>query len=308
MKRKNELVKEGSLVERATKTRAFFEPVAFLAPFMVGLILFTVYPFINVFILSFKQNYKLSGAFSSFGLKNYADVLSDPNFLNGLKNTGLYVLFVVPIATVLSLFIANALNHDIKLKAVFQTSYFLPMVTSITAVGLVWKWLFNYDYGLINYLLSLFGISAINWLNNPAYNLSALIIYSVWSMLPFTIILLLAGFQNVDPQYYTAARVDGAKSGKIFFRITLPLLAPTIGLTTIINMISASKVFTELFPLFNGKPGSAYSLYTVVYYLYDMFYAQWKLGKAAASAIILFFIVLILTLLQLRIQRKWKNY
>jgi multiple sugar transport system permease protein len=136
------------------------------------------------------------------------------------------------------------------------------MVTSITAVGLVWKWLFNYDYGLINYLLSIFGISAVNWLNNPAYNLAALIIYSIWSMLPFTIILLLAGFQNVDPQYYTAARVDGAKSSKIFFRITLPLLAPTIGLTMIINMISASKVFTELFPLFNGKPGSAYSLYT----------------------------------------------
>lgn len=308
MKRMSRFEKEDTLLGKTTKFRAFFEPFAFLAPFMIGLLLFTVYPFINVFVLSFKENYKLSGTFSSFGFQNYADVLRDPNFLNGLKNTGLYVLFVVPIATVLSLFIANALNHDIKLKGVFQTSYFLPMVTSITAVGLVWKWLFNYDYGLINYLLSIFGISAVNWLNNPAYNLAALIIYSIWSMLPFTIILLLAGFQNVDPQYYTAARVDGAKSGKIFFRITLPLLAPTIGLTMIINMISASKVFTELFPLFNGKPGSAYSLYTVVYYLYDMFYAQWKLGKAAASAIILFIIVLILTLIQLRIQRKWKNY
>jgi multiple sugar transport system permease protein len=301
-------VEEETLLGKTTKWRAFFEPFAFLAPFMIGLLLFTVYPFVNVFILSFKENYKISGAFSSFGLQNYEAVLRDPNFLNGLKNTGLYVLFVVPIATVLSLFIANALNHDIKLKGVFQTSYFLPMVTSITAVGLVWKWLFNYDYGLINYLLSIFGISAVNWLNDPAYNLAALIIYSIWSMLPFTIILLLAGFQNVDPQYYTAARVDGAKSSKIFFRITLPLLAPTIGLTMIINMISASKVFTELFPLFNGKPGSAYSLYTVVYYLYDMFYAQWKLGKAAASAIILFIIVLIFTLIQLRIQRKWKNY
>lgn len=308
MKRKRIYKNEAAQIDKPTKLRVILEPIAFLAPFMAGLILFTVYPFINVFLLSFKENYKISGAFSSFGLQNYTDVLHDPNFLNGLKNTGLYVLFVVPIATVLSLLIANALNHDIKLKAVFQTSYFLPMVTSITAVGLVWKWLFNYDYGLINYILSIFGVSAINWLNNPAYNLTALIIYSIWSMLPFTIILLLAGFQNVDPQYFTAARVDGAKSGKIFFRITLPLLAPTIGLTTIINMISASKVFTELFPLFNGKPGSAYSLYTVVYYLYDMFYAQWKLGKAAASAIILFIIVLILTLVQLRIQRKWKNY
>lgn len=288
--------------------RTALEPLAFLSPLLIGLIVFTVYPFLNVFLISFKENYKISGAFSSFGLQNYQDVIRDPNFLNGLKNTGLYVLFVVPIATVLSLLIADALNKDIKLKGLFQTCYFLPMVTSITAIGLVWKWLFNNDYGLINYLISLFGISPVNWLNDPKYNLTALIIYGVWSMLPLTIILLLAGLQNVNPQYYVVARADGAKSGRIFFRITLPLLAPTIGLTSIINMIYASKVFTELFPLFNGKPGSAYSLYTVVYYLYDAFYVQWKLGRAAASAVILFFIVLILTLLQLRIQRKWKNY
>ena len=250
----------------------------------------------------------LTREFTTWGFKNYEDVISDPNFLNGLKNTALYTLFVVPIATALSLFIANMLNKDIRLKGLFQTCYFLPMVTSITAVGLVWKWLFNYDYGLINYLITLFGGTAINWLNNPVYNLPALILYGIWSMIPFTTILLLAGFQNVNPQYCTAARVDGAKEGLIFRRITLPLIAPTIGLTLIVNMISASKVFSELFPLFNGQPGTAYSLYTVVYYLYDQFYVKWKLGRAAASAVILFAIVLVLTMIQLFIQRKWKNY
>lgn len=294
--------------ERPT-IKTFLTPAAFLAPFLVGLAIFTLYPFINVILISFKENYKmLTGEFSGFGFENYQTVINDPNFLNGLRNTGIYVLVVVPVATVISLLIAYLLNKDIKLKGLFQTCYFLPMVTSITAIGLVWKWMFNYDYGLINYFLSFFGIDAVNWLNNPAYNLPALIIYGIWSMIPFTIILLLAGFQNVNPQYYTAARADGAKQGKIFFRITLPLLAPTIGLTIIINMISASKVFTELFPLFNGKPGSAYSLYTVVYYLYDAFYVQWKLGRAAASAVILFIMVLALTLVQLFIQRKWKNY
>lgn len=289
--------------------RTFLVPAAFLAPFLIGLILFTIYPFINVVLISFKENYKvLTGEFSGFGLDNYRDVIADPNFLNGLRNTALYVLFVVPIATALSLLIATLLNGNIRLKGLFQTCYFLPMVTSVTAVGLVWKWLFNYDYGLINYLFSLFGLPAVNWLNDPAYNLTALVIYGIWSMIPFTTILLLAGFQNVNPQYYTAARVDGAKSGRIFFRITLPLLAPTIGLTLIINMISASKVFSELFPLFNGNPGAAYSLYTVVYYLYDAFFVKWKLGRAAASAVILFLIVLVLTMIQLFIQRKWKNY
>ena len=289
--------------------KTVLEPMAFLAPFLAGILIFTAYPFISVLITSFKEGYNMvSGEFTGFGLGNYTQIIADPNFLNGLKNTGLYVLFVVPLATVISLLVATLLNGEIKLKGLFQTCYFLPMVTSITAVGLVWKWMFNYDYGLINYFLSFFGADAINWLNDPRYNLPALIIYGIWNMLPFTIILLLSGYQNINPQYYTAARADGAKGGRIFFRITVPLLAPTIGLTLIINMISASKVFTELFPLFNGKPGSAYSLYTVVYYLYDMFYAKWKLGPASASAVILFVIVFLFTIIQLIIQRKWKNY
>ncbi len=289
--------------------RTFAEPAAYLLPFMLGLLIFTVYPFVNVILLSFREDYSLmSGSYSGIGLGNYAQIFHDPNFLNGLKNTGLYVLFVVPIATILSLLIASLLNSSIKLQGLFQTCYFLPMVTSITAVGLVWKWMFNYDYGLINYFASLFGIAPVNWLNDPYYNLAALIIYGIWNMMPFTIILLLSGYQNINPQYYTAARVDGASEGRIFFRITVPLLAPTLGLTMIVNVISASKVFTELFPLFNGKPGSAYSLYTVVYYLFDMFYKQWQLGPAAASAVILFIIVLIFTILQLFVQRKWKNY
>lgn len=289
--------------------RTFLEPALYLAPFLIGIIIFTLYPFVNVILISLKENYKLlTGEFSTIGFKNYAQVIQDPNFLNGLKNTGLYVLFVVPISTVISLLFANLLNSVKKLQGLFQTAYFLPMVTSVMAIGLVWKWMFNYDYGLINFGLSLLGVAPINWLNNPLYNLTALVIYGVWSMLPFTIILLLAGLQNVNPLYFVTARADGAKAPMIFLRITLPLLAPTIGLTLIINMIYASQVFSELFPLFNGRPGSAYSLYTVVYYLFDAFYVKWKLGYAAASAVILFLIVLTLTGIQLFIQRKWRNY
>jgi len=305
---------EGRLPRRRVDTakltpRTFWEPLLFLAPFLVGLIIFTVYPFINVFALSFKQDYNLlTQAFSGYGFDNYKTIFADPNFANALRNTGIYVAVVVPISTALSLLAASLLNSDIRLKGLFQTCYFLPMVTSITAVGLVWKWMFNYDYGIINYFLSLFGVNAINWLNNPQYNLAALIIYGIWDMMPMTIILLLSGYQNINPQYYTAAKADGAKTWCIFRRITLPLLAPTLGLTMIINIIYASKVFTELFPLFNGKPGSAYSLYTVVYYLYDMFYNKWQLGPASASAVVLFAIVLVLTIIQLYIQRNWKNY
>lgn len=289
--------------------RTFLEPAAYLAPFLAGILIFTLYPFINVLLISFKENYKmLTGDFASWGFGNYKAVINDPNFQNGLKNTAIYTVITVPVATALSVLIATLLNSDIKLKGLFQTCYFLPMVTSITAVGLVWKWLYNYDYGIINFIITKLGAPAINWLNDPKYNLPALIIYGIWNMIPMTTILILSGFQNVNPQYAVAARVDGAKSGRIFFRITLPLLAPTIGLTLIINMIYASKVFSELFPLFNGSPGAAYNLYTVVYYLYDAFYVKWKLGRAAASAVVLFLIVFLLTEIQLFVQRKWKNY
>lgn len=290
-------------------SKSLLEPILYLLPFLLGLAIFTLYPFVNAFVISFKENYVLmTGKYTAFGFGNYAKIFADPDFLNGIQNTAMYVIAVVPVATAISLIIATLLNGKIKGKGFFQTAYFMPMVTAVVAVGLVWKWLYNYDYGLINYFLSLFGVSPINWLNNPAYNRAALVIFGIWKMMPLTIILLLAGLQNINPQYYTAARVDGAKSLRIFFRITIPLLAPTLGLTMIVNTISASMVFQELFPLFNGKPGSAYSLYTIVYYLYDMFYTQWEFGLAAATSVVLFCIVLLFTLVQIFVQRKWKHY
>ncbi|MDR1795749.1 MAG: sugar ABC transporter permease [Erysipelotrichaceae bacterium] len=285
------------------------EALLYLSPFLLGVIIFSLYPVANVFLISFKEGYRMAtGAFQQYGLGNYTRVLADKDFILALKNTGLYVLFVVPISTALAILFAALLNQKIRFTGLFQTAYFLPMVTSGTAVGLAWKWMYNYDYGIFNYLLSLIGVSPINFLNDVRYGLLSLIIFGIWSMLPFTIILLLAGMQNIDPLYYTAAKVDGAKTTKTFFRITVPLLAPTIGLVLIINMINAFKVCSELFPLFNGKPGVAYSLYTVVFYIYDEFFLNRQLATAGAAAVILFFIVFVLTMVQLFIQRKWKHY
>ena len=133
----------------ALQLKSLWEPAVYLLPFLLGLAVFVVYPFINVFLISFQNDYNMmTGAFSGLGVENYRKILADPNFLNGLRNTALYVVFVVPVSTAISLGIASMLNANIRLKALFQTCYFLPMVTSITAVGLVWKWMFNYDYGL----------------------------------------------------------------------------------------------------------------------------------------------------------------
>ncbi len=288
---------------------ARLEPILFLLPFAIGLLIFTVYPFVNVLLLSLRENYQfMTGLHDGIGLGNFRFIFGHRDFVAGLRNTSLYVLGVVPISTALALYFAVMLNSNVKLRGLFQTAFFMPMVTSIAAVGLVWRWLYHADYGLFNYLLSLVGISPIRWLNHPDHALTALIIYGIWSILPFTIIIILSGLQNVNPQYAIAARVDGAKSWLIFRRVTLPLLAPTIGLVLIVNVITTSRVFSELFPLFSGAPGPARSLYTVVFYIYDMFYVRWRLGPAAAAAVILFLIVFAFTMLQMFIQRRWKHY
>lgn len=276
-------------------------------PFLIFIIIFTVYPVINVFLISFKKNYSaLRQTYDSFGLDNYKKVLSDDKFRQAIINTILYVLFVVPISTALALIFANLLNQKLKGSALFQTAFFMPMVTSITAVGLVWRFMYNKQYGVINWIISLFGIEKIGWVVDSKWSLTALVIFGIWNIMPFTIIILLSGLQNIDEMYYTAAKVDGAKPLKIFFRITVPLLSPTIFLVCIVNTISCFKVFSELFPLFNAKPGPYYNLYTVVYYIRYAMMEKRKYGYAAAAAVIMFLIVMIFTFIQLGLKKRMK--
>ena len=284
------------------------KPLLYLLPFIISVSIFTIYPIVNVIRMSFLENYKhLTGAFDSVGLGNYQKVVSDPLFRQGLSNTVKYVLCVVPISTAIAVVLATLLNQRVRFQGFFQTAYFLPMVTSSLAVGLAWRFMFNDTYGILNFLLSKLGLPGVSWLEATNGNFYALVIFGIWSILPNTIILLLSGLQNIDPLYYTAAKVDGAKTLRIFFRITVPLLAPTIMLVVIINSISTFKMFHELFPLFSG-PGVAYNLYTVVYYIYYEFRVLTppKYGYAAAAAVILLVTVFTFTMLQ-RAVTAWSN-
>ena len=281
------------------------EPWLYLSPFLIFIIIFTLYPVINVFTISFKENYSyLRGTFKAFNFENYKYVLTDDKFTSGLKNTALYVLFVVPVSTAIALFFANLLNKKVRGSAIFQTAFFLPMVTSVTAVGLIWRLMYNQQYGIINWLLTKFGIEKIGWVTESRWSLLALIIFGTWNILPFTIIILLSGMQNINELYYTVARVDGAKPMRIFFRITVPLLSPTIFLVCIVNTISCFKVFSELYPLFYGKPGPYYNLYTVVYYIRYAMMEKRKYGYAAAAAVILFLCIFVVTLIELYFKKR----
>ncbi len=281
------------------------EPWLYLSPFLIFIIIFTLYPVINVFTISFKENYSyLRGTFKAINFENYKYVLTDDKFTSGLKNTALYVLFVVPVSTAIALFFANLLNKKVRGSAIFQTAFFLPMVTSVTAVGLIWRLMYNQQYGIINWVLTKFGIEKIGWVTESRWSLLALIIFGTWNILPFTIIILLSGMQNINETYYTVARVDGAKPLRIFFRITVPLLSPTIFLVCIVNTISCFKVFSELYPLFYGKPGPYYNLYTVVYYIRYAMMEKRKYGYAAAAAVILFLCIFVVTLLELYLKKR----
>ena len=304
-------MKKPARIERDLTSHARFsriEPYMYLLPFFIGVIAFTLYPVINVIVMSFKEDYSyLTREFAQWGVDNYATVLNDSRFRQAIGNTLKYVVLVVPISTCIAVVVAYLLNQKLRFSALFQTAYFLPMVTSITAVGLAWRLMYNERFGIINYILSWFGVEPIGWLTQAQYSMPALVIFGIWNILPFTIILLLSGLQNIDEQYYTAAKVDGARSLRIFFRITVPLLAPTIFLVCIVNTISCFKVFSELYPLFKGDPGPFYNLYTVVYYIrYAMMEAR-EYGVAAAAAIILFLFIFVFTMVQLLIQRKWQH-
>lgn len=286
-----------------------FKGYLYILPACLIVIIFTLYPLIKAFLMSFYEDYNIiSGEVTKIGLDNYRYILEDKVFRKALTNTSIYVAFVVPISIVLSLFIAVLLNSKIKFRGFFQTMYFLPYVTSVIAIGIVWSWIFNSNYGLLNYLLGLFGIQAVPWLNDPNTALWALIIFSIWKGMAFNILIFLAGLQNISQEYYNAARVDATPKWRVFTKITVPLLSPMIAYSFIMGLISAFKVYNEVFSLFKGKAGPANSAITVVYYIYDKFYGSSNFGVASAAAVVLFLIILIFTVIQMAISKKKINY
>lgn len=274
----------------------------YLMPALIILFCFTIYPLIRAIGMSFLEDYSLiNGSFSGIGLENYQELFTDDVFIKALKNTSIYVIFVVPLSIGLSLMIASLLNSKIKCLGLFQTLYFLPYVTSVIAIGIVWSWMFNSSYGLINYMLSWIGIAPIEWLNSPDYALSALIIFSIWKSMAFNILIFLAGLQTIPQDLYNAAKIDSTPKWRVFTKITVPSIKPMITYALIMGMINAFKVYNEVFSLFKGKAGPANSAITVVYYIYDKFYNSADYGVAAAASVVLFIIILVLTKVQMSI-------
>ncbi|WP_314853358.1 sugar ABC transporter permease [uncultured Granulicatella sp.] len=274
----------------------------FLLPSLGVILLFNIYPLIRSFWMSFQKGSLLKLQYT--GLSNYQKVLADPVFHKALMNTALYAFVVVPVALCISVVIAWIIFEKVKHKSVFETIFFMPYVTSTIAIGIVFRYFFNGSYGLINFLLGLVGIPAVNWLDNVNMSMPTLIIFGIWTGLAFNIIILLAGLRNIDPEHFKIAKMFGATEKEIFWRITFPQLVPTIAFLSTVNLIGAFKVYTQVYALFGGTAGVANSATTAVYYIYDKFHVAGRPGIAMAATVILFVIILIATFFQNKFLRR----
>ena len=291
-----------------------FKGWLYLLPAMLFLGIFMVYPLIDVFIYSFEEGYNsASQTYYGTGMYNYSYVLHDPYFLQAIRNTFILVVITLPLSTLLALLISVALSSVKALKKLFQTIYFLPYVTNTLAVGLVFMILFKktaYSDGLINLVLKLFGQGPVDFIDGPYWaKMLVLCIYTIWIVMPFKVLILTSALASVNQNYYNAARVDGTSRFRIFIRITLPMISPTVFYLIITGFIGAFKAYSDSVALF-GTDLNAAGMNTIVGYVYDMLYGNGGgyPSYASAAAILLFVIVLTITCINLLVSKKHVYY
>ena len=285
----------------------------YLLPAILFLGVFLVYPLVDVFIYSFEEGYNFT-AQTSFGtgFYNYGKVLRDPYFLQALKNTFILVLITVPLSTGIALLISALLASIKRLRNLFQTIYFLPYVTNTLAVGMVFMLLFKqteYSPGLVNSFLGLFGMTPVDFIDGPYWaKMLVLCVYTIWMVMPFKILVLTGALASVKQALYDAAKIDGTSKNRVFWRITLPMISPSVFYLVITGFIGAFKAYSDAVALF-GTQLNAAEMNTLVGYIYDMLYSGGGYPSyASAAAIVLFAIVLTITCINLMVSRKHVHY
>ena len=286
----------------------------YLLPAILFLGVFMVYPLVDVVIYSLEEGYNFaSQTYFGLGGYNYSYVLHDPYFLQALKNTFIIVIITVPVSTAFALLISVVLSQIPKLKELYQTIFFLPYVTNTLAVGLVFMILFKktaYSDGLINLLINFFGGSSVDFIDGPyAAKMFVMCFYTIWVVLPFKILILTSALASVPEDYYKAARVDGTSSFRIFYKITLPMISPTVFYLIITGFIGAFKAYSDEVAIFGTDLNSA-GMNTIVGYVYDMLYGNsgGYPSFASAAALILFAIIFTITCINLMVSKKNVQY
>lgn len=279
----------------------------FIAPVTIGLLIFYIWPFIQNVWFSFNSVNKFNVT-NFIGLQNYVDLIHDKEVWAAFGNTLKYVVITVPIGLFLSICIAALLNSKIKGTSIYRTLYFLPSVTMAAAVAMVWKWIYNEKMGILNSAIRALGGEGHGWLTDPKTALYCIMIVGLWMTVGYNMIILLAGMQGISKSYYEAAAIDGAGSLQQFFKITIPMLTPTIFFVMITSIISGFQVFDVIYMMI-GKTNPAYAdSQTVVMLFYRQAFDYGYKGYAAAISILIFAVIMVVTVIQLIGQKKWVNY
>jgi multiple sugar transport system permease protein len=282
------------------------EPYLYLLPTLVGLLLFSAGAVVASFFISFTQ-WDVVSPPQWIGLDNYTGMWHSDLFWEVVRNTFYFIGLSVPLSVSCSLALALAVNTQLKGITLFRTAYFLPVVSSMIAVALVWSWIFNPEYGLLNYLLQFFfGIKGPAWLDSTSWALPAMVIVTVWKGLGYSMVIFLAGLQSIPQELHHAATMDGAGIWRRFWNITLPMLSPTTFFVLVITLINSFQVFEQTYVLTKGGPAD--STLTMSYFIYQNAFQFFQMGKAAALSYVLFAVIFIVTLMQFRIQKRWVFY
>lgn len=276
-----------------------------IAPLMLLFLVFWLLPVLGVFGISLTR-WDLFTAPQVVGLRNYEFLLQDPLFRQTLWNSALLTLLFVPTALVISLALALALNTYVPFRGLYRAIYFMPVLTLPAANATVWRWLYDPTYGPVNAALGSVGLPRPNWLSDPAFAMPAVAAVLVWNHVGREMVLFLAGLQNIPRDYYEAAQIDGAGRWAQFRHITLPLLTPTTFFAVITLVIWSLQVFDVVFVMTQGGPAN--STRTIVYYLYEEGFRNFRMGYASALAAVLFVFTLLFTLVQFRLQKRWVHY
>lgn len=279
----------------------------FIAPSLILICVLNLWPILQTFYFSLNE---VRGFQSPVfvGLSNYMTLFGDEEFWKSLVNTCIYTVVTVPVGVILSLITAVFLNASIKGKSFFRVLYFLPVISAPAAVAMVWRWLYNSDFGLINYILSVLHIQGPNWIADSRVVLGSVMIVGIWSLVGYNMVILLAGLQDIPGSYYEAAQIDGADSLKQFLHITVPLVSPTLFFVVLTTMISSLQVFDHIYMMLDSTNPALKSGESIVYLFYKYTFANNNKGYGSAIATVLLFLVMLLTVNQMKVQKKWVHY
>ncbi len=267
-------------------------------PSILGCLIFIIFPIIFSFLLSF-ADWNLLAAPKFVGLDNYRELILDKKFWTIFNNTVIFAIATTVLGTLIPLILANILSKKLKANEFFKTAYFLPFITPMIVIAMVWEWIFDPNIGFLNYILK----THIQWLYSTDTAMASIIIVSVWKLIGYNMVIFLSGFSAIPPQLYESAEIDGASEKNVFLKITLPLLSPTIFFVLIITTISSFQVFDLIYLMTAGGPENTTNV--LVYWLYKNAFEYFNIGKASAIAYVLFIFISILTFLQWIIRKKW---